>query len=163
MEQREKSCCFTGHRDLPAEWTERIHTNIKDMIDKLHAEGVTTYYAGGAQGFDALASEVVIERRAELPDLRLVVVAPHDGHTARWSAEEQMRYARIAEQANEVVTLAPHYFRGCMQIRNRYMVDRAAVCVCYLTETTGGTVNTVNYARKRGLIIYNLAEGADAK
>ena len=81
----------------------------------------------------------------------------------RWSAEEQARYERIAEQASEVVTLAPHYFRGCMQIRNRYMVDRAAVCVCYLTETKGGTVNTVNYARKRGLSTYNLAEGADAE
>ena len=86
-----------------------------------------------------------------------MIAAPHDGHTARWSAEEQVRYAHITEQADEVICLAPHYFNGCMQIRNRYMVDRATVCVCYKTVGTGGTAYTVKEAKKRGLRIINLA------
>ena len=32
-----------------------------------------------------------------------------------------------------------------------YLVDNSNVCVCYLTEDTGGTAYTVNYAIKSGL------------
>ena len=158
-EKRETVCCFTGHREMPLDLTGGIRQRVIETIDGLYAEGINTYYAGGARGFDALASEVVIERRAELPDLRLVIAAPHDGHTARWSAEEQARYARIAEQADEVVSLAPHYYNGCMQARNRYMVERSAVCVCYKVKDTGGTAYTVKQAKMRSLRIINLADG----
>ena len=131
-----------------------IHT-----IDRLYTEkNITTYYAGGAQGFDTLASEVVIERRAVLPDLRLVVVVPHAGQAASWSSDEKARYERIKNRASDVICLAEHYYRGCMQRRNRYLVDHSDVCVCYLTEPTGGTAYTVEYARKQGVPVLNLAE-----
>ena len=157
--ERETSCCFTGHRELPREQAEYLRHALQTIIDRLYMEQhVTTYYAGGAQGFDALASEVVIERRAVLPDLRLVVVVPHEDQAKWWSVEEQERYERIKSEANEVITLAPHYFRGCMQKRNRYMVDRSAACVCFLTERAGGTAYTVNYAKQHGLTVFNLAD-----
>ena len=38
------------------------------------------------------------------------------------------------------------------------MVDRSDICVCYLTGSGGGTAFTVKYARRRGLIIRNLAD-----
>ena len=142
---------------MPPDDTNSIRQRLIQTIDHLYSEGITIYYVGGAQGFDALAAETVIERRAALSDLRLIVVAPHDGHTSRWSPEEQVRYERIKKSADDALSLAAHYFRGCMQVRNRYMVDRSSVCVCYLTESKGGTVNTVKYAAKRGLRIYNLA------
>ena len=41
--------------------------------------------------------------------------------------------------------------------RNRHLVDNSSVCICYLTESTGGTAYTVEYARKSGLTIVNLA------
>ena len=153
----EKTCCFTGHRNIPPVDTDSIRQRLIQTIDGLYAESITTYYVGGAQGFDALAAEAVVERRTVLSNLRLIVVVPHDGHTSRWSTEEQARYEHIEKNADDVFSLATHYFRGCMQIRNRYMVDRSSVCVCYLTEPKGGTFNTVKYATQRGLRIYNLA------
>ena len=37
------------------------------------------------------------------------------------------------------------------------MVDNSSVCVCYLNRESGGTAYTVDYARKNGLEIINLA------
>ena len=65
---------------------------------------------------------------------------------------------RQIADADEVRVLAPRYYDGCMQARNRYMVDRASVCIAYLTETRGGTAGTVRYAEKQGISVINLAD-----
>ena len=100
----------------------------------------------------------MIERRAVRPDIRLVIVMPHKEQAKRWSTEEKAQYKHIKSSADEVICLAEHYYRGCMQRRNRYMVDHCGVCICYLTQDTGGTAYTVKYARKQGLSVINLAE-----
>ena len=71
--------------------------------------------------------------------------------------EEKNEYESIKGAASDVVCLAGHYFNGCMQKRNRYMVDRSAVCICYQTKDDGGTAYTVEYATVRNLKVYNLA------
>ena len=160
------ACCFTGHRKIPPALSDGIHKQLVQTIDRLYSEKhITTYYAGGAQGFDTLASEAVIECRADISDLRLVVVMPHAEQAARWSAGDKAKYEQLKEDANEVICLAEHYFRGCMHQRNRYMVDHSAYCICYLTEPTGGTAYTVRYARDKKLQIFNLAipKGGRAK
>ena len=156
---REIACCFTGHREIPADDMGGIRKNLKREIERLYTEnGVIVFYAGGAIGFDALASEAVIERRAVYPDIRLVIVMPHREQARRWSAEERARHEQIKSSADKVICLAEHYYRGCMQRRNRYMVDRSSICICYLTQNMGGTAYTVKYARKQGLSVINLAE-----
>ena len=65
-------------------------------------------------------------------------------------------YDRIRASADFVRVLSPTYHRGCMHVRNRYMVDRSDVCICYLRTMTGGTAYTVGYAESRGLEIIRL-------
>ena len=166
MEEGLKSCCFTGHRQIPQDLAPGLKQRIKDGIDYLRTNmGVTTYYAGGALGFDSLAAEAVIEQRKKYPSISLVLVIPCRDQAARWSAGDKAKYEQLKEDANEVICLAEHYFRGCMHQRNRYMVDHSAYCICYLTEPTGGTAYTVRYARDKKLQIFNLAipKGGRAK
>ena len=156
---RKTACCFTGHREIPACAIDGIRKHLQREIERLYTEiGVAVSYAGGAIGFDALVSETVIERREVHPDIRLVIVMPHKGQAKRWSAEEKARHEHIKSSADELICLAEHYYRGCMQRRNRYMVDRSGTCICYLTQDTGGTAYTVRYARKQSLSIINLAD-----
>ena len=156
---REIACCFTGHREIPIDDMGGIREHLKREIERLYTENrVTVFYAGGATGFDALASEAVIECRAVHPAIRLVIVMPHKEQASLWSAEKKEQHEHIKSSADEVICLAEHYCRGCMQRRNRYMVDRSSVCICYLAQDTGGTAYTVRYARKQGLSIINLAE-----
>jgi uncharacterized membrane protein len=51
------------------------------------------------------------------------------------------------------------YFRltlnGCFRLT--LTVDNSSVCICYLTESTGGTAYTVDYAKKAGIRVINIA------
>ena len=155
---RETACCFTGHREIATGDVDGIWERLKHEIERLYTQnGITIFYAGGATGFDALASKAVIECRVVHPSIRLVIVMPHKEQTNRWSMEEKTQHEHIKCSADEVICLAEHYYRGCMQRRNRHMVERSSVCICYLTQDTGGTAYTVRYARKRGLSVINLA------
>ena len=159
MDESLKGCCFTGHRQIPQDLAPKLKQRVKDGIEYLYANmGVTTYYAGGALGFDALAAEAVIEQRKKYPSISLVLVIPCRNQAVRWSAGDKAKYEQLKGDANEVICLAEHYFSGCMHQRNRYMVDHSRACICYLTERTGGTAYTVKYARERGLRIFNLAK-----
>ena len=48
------------------------------------------------------------------------------------------------------------YAPGCMQRRNRYMVDHAALLIAVFDGQSGGTRNTIQYAMERGLQIVDI-------
>lgn len=155
---REKTCCFTGHRELPTGWrrwklTAELEKAIIAQIDK----GIKYFGAGGALGFDALASRTVLKLKKKYPDIKLILVLPCVNQTRRWPAEAVEEYERIKAQADKVVYTSQEYTQGCMHKRNRHIVDHSSVCICYLTKEDGGTAYTVDYARKKGLEVVNVA------
>ena len=155
---REKACCFTGHREIPSSFRPLLAQRIEDTVRRLAAEGIVYFIAGGALGFDTLAAEAVLRlKETELPHVRLLLAIPCEGQDNAWPEADRLRYASIKSRADAVSVLADHYYRGCMQARNRYMVDHSSVCVCYLTKEGGGTAGTVRYAEKKGLPVIRLA------
>ena len=52
----EKTYCVTGHRKIPPVDMNSIRQRLIQTIDHLYAKGITMFYVGGAQGFDALAA-----------------------------------------------------------------------------------------------------------
>ncbi len=56
-----------------------------------------------------------------------------------------------------MVYMAEHYTQDCMFRRNRHLIDHSSVCICYLTRSSGGTAYTVDYARRKGIFVKNLA------
>ncbi|MBR0280097.1 MAG: DUF1273 family protein [Oscillibacter sp.] len=154
----EDGCCFTGHRSVPEEVSGRLREKLREHIAYLHEEKkIRAFYAGGCVGFDTMAAQETLEYRAAHPDVRLVIVIPYRNQSSSWTDDDRREYERIKAFATEVVCLAEHYFRGCTHQRNRYMVQRSFVCVCYLTKEKGGTASTVKYALRNGLFIRNLA------
>lgn len=67
-------------------------------------------------------------------------------------------YEYIKTQADKIVYTSQEYTRGCMHKRNRHLVDNSSVCICYLTEPSGGTAYTVNYALRNGKSVINIAD-----
>ncbi|MCD7948112.1 MAG: hypothetical protein LUG13_07460 [Oscillospiraceae bacterium] len=57
------TCCFTGHRKLPADKIERMIVNLDKEIDNLIAQGVTDFISGGAVGFDQIAASLVVAKK----------------------------------------------------------------------------------------------------
>lgn len=159
---RHETCCFTGHRDLPEGARPFLRRRLETALERLIAEGVRYFGAGGALGFDTLAEECVLRLRERHPHIRLILVLPCPEQTRGWPPQDVNIYHHILSQADKVVYTADHYFRGCMQQRNRHLVDHSGHCVCYLTRQTGGTAYTVRYAQQKGLAVCNLALPADA-
>ena len=152
------TCCFTGHRDIPPEILPALAAKVEAEVLELIADGIRYFYAGGALGFDTLAAETVLRLRDQFPQIQLILALPNREQTRGWSAASVERYESILRRANEVIYTSEHYTRGCMQRRNRFMVDHSAVCVAYCTRATGGSAYTLQYARKSGLRILLLSE-----
>ncbi len=156
---REECCCFTGHRLLSKEERAMLRGRLRQEIEQLWEQGITTFLAGGALGFDTLAAQAVLSLREEgLPGLRLVLVLPCLGQESRWNKQDVQLYHSLLKQADEVIYTGDAYTENCMFVRNRYLVDHSSRCLCYLTKGgRGGTAYTVRCAKKQGLEIRNLA------
>ena len=120
-------------------------------------QGVIYYGAGGALGFDTMAAQAVLELKKLYPQIKLILVLPCKTHTYGWSRENIEIYEKIKKACDKYVYTSDEYTSGCMQYRNRYLVDHSGYCICYLTKNSGGTAYTVRYAEKKGLKIINLA------
>ena len=100
----------------------------------------------------------MLDLKKKYPQVKLILVLPCPEQTKGWNEDEVDRYNEILSKADKVIYTADHYYRGCMHVRNRHLVDFSSYCICYQTKETGGTAYTVNYAKENGLIIYNVAQ-----
>lgn len=128
------------------------------IIIKLIEDGYVYFMTGGALGFDTLAAQTILALRTNYPHIQLILALPCVSQANKWSLTERTTYEEIKESADKVIYISKEHTRGCMHKRNRYLVDSSSICVCYLTESTGGTVYTVSYANKKKLLIINVAE-----
>lgn len=139
----QKTCAFTGHRqienDLDAEYLKKI---ISEFIES----GYDTFLCGMAVGFDMIAAETVLELRENYPQIKLVACVPCKGQSRYFTGAEKQRYDKILSECAEVKILSSRYYNGCMQARDRYMVDNCSLLIAYRRKNEGGTHYTVKYA-----------------
>ena len=150
------ACCFTGHRIIPVNELNMLSGELMKAVEELILQGVTDFYAGGAIGFDMLAAEAVLKLRNKYSRIKLHIIIPCENQEKMWSKDNKERYRRINDAADEVKCLSPVYFNGCMQVRNRYLVDNSDILIAYMTKSEGGTASTVKYADRKGKTIINL-------
>ena len=156
LENRKHCCCFTGHRP------EKLHlpeTEIKRLLKKAIMQavmdGYTTFISGMARGLDIWAAETVLELK-KVNDISLIAVSPYYGFEKHWDAANKAKYYDIIDAAEEVKFMQSEYSKASFHIRNAYMVDNSARVIAAYNGTPGGTKNTVEYARKKGLEIINI-------
>ncbi len=144
-EKKVYSCAFTGHRDLPDDFdVSKLYNTVESLILK----GVCVFYNGMAMGFDLLAAECVLAMKEKYPHIKLFACIPCYNQEKYFSESDKERYLTILKKADEQTVLSNHYFRGCMQVRDRYMADNADVLIAFCRKQTGGTAFTVNYFQK---------------
>lgn len=158
-----KTCCFTGHRVIPAATREELTAILDRRLAALADVGFTDFRTGGARGFDTLAAERVLHLCETRPECQLHLILPCEDQHKRWNAAERAEYERIKARAHSVRTLFQSYTPECMHLRNRALVDGSDLCLCYLLHNSGGTLYTCTYALKRGVRVINLADELTAK
>ena len=155
------SVCFTGHRELDAEEETVITNKLTAVLTALITKhSLRECYAGGAIGLDTVAARVVLSLKETYPQLKLNLVLPCQGQENSWNEAQKAQYCEIKEKADRVRVLAPFYYNGCMQARNRAMLEVSELCIAYLRAGTsgGGSLNTVLQATKLGIPVLNLAD-----
>lgn len=155
------SICFTGHRNLSGIEQKLIAIRLSNLLTVLARDyGLRDCYAGGAIGFDTLAALTVISVKKRIPELKLHLILPCVNQEVSWNDEQKTAYYLVKEQADSVRVLAPFFYNGCMQIRNRELLESADLCIAYLRSgtSTGGSLNTVLQATKLGIPVINLAD-----
>lgn len=157
MREKSNTCCFTGHRDISGVTYAELANRMEPAVRRLIGEGYRYFVCGGAIGFDTFAAILIHSLKMRGEDVHLVLMLPCRDQAAKWSAYDRAVYAQILQKADEVVYIGEKYTPGCMQMRNRAMVDAASTCICYLTQMRGGTWQTVNYAGAQGLSVINVA------
>ena len=76
--------------------------------------------------------------------------------SASWPRAQQERYRRLVAACDYETLVQSSYSPGCMQRRNRYMVDHAALLLAVHDGQPGGTRRTLEYAMRRGLQIVDI-------
>ncbi len=150
-------CCFSGHRDLPAQKLQRIRRCLDEVVDALIKRGYRDFVCGGALGFDMLAAETIIEKKKTYEGICLSMVLPCRNQHQKWRAADKLKYESILKQADYITYVCESYVTGCMHLRNKQMVDRSNFCVAFLLKNSGGTRFTVDYAHERGKQVFNIA------
>ena len=152
------TCCFTGHRFIERAKIPKIQKILDDEIIHLINHGATEFISGGALGFDMIAAESILKLRRDFPQIRLIMVLPCENQDKYWRVHDRTRYKIILDSADENIYLREEYYDGCMLDRNRYMIENSNVCISYLTQKRGGTLFTVNYAKKKKIEIINISD-----
>lgn len=161
-----KKCCFTGYRPSKFpfllsngnpdynEFSRRLEDIIFSMPDKC----CYTFYTGMAMGFDIIAAETVLrlKKKCKKATVRLVCVIPFKGQENAYPPDWKKRYNNILKHSDKTVILSECYYGGCYFKRNHFMVDNCDYVVTWFDGKRGGTMETLNYAAKKGREIINI-------
>ena len=66
------------------------------------------------------------------------------------------KYRQMVAECDYETLVSDCYSSSCMQRRDRYMVDHAALLIAAFDGSAGGTRYTMEYAMRRGLDIVDL-------
>ena len=107
--------------------------------------------------FDQCASSSVFRVRRDYRDYNssLVLVLPYP--TAEYLNSEEY-FEKYYSEIEISYAAAKAHPKAAIQIRNREMVDRASMIICYIEKKKGGAWQTVEYAIKQGKKIINIAD-----
>ena len=73
-----------------------------------------------------------------------------------WSEAQRSRYREILRRCDYETMVQQSYTPGCMQRRNRYMVDHASLLIAVNDGLRGGTRSTIEYAFRRGVSVLDI-------
>lgn len=152
IQERRISCCFTGHRPVKLTAPEKtIRQWLEKQIDRAIGDGYRIFITGCAMGVDIWAGQIVLRRKAQNPDIRLIAANPWPEMADSWKPLWKDQYRELLEKADEVKTISNNYYKFVYKKRNCWMVDHSSRLIAYYNGTPGGTLETILYAEKSGL------------
>ena len=131
----EKTCCVTGHRDIPEARIAYVEQELRREVEEAIAEGYTRFISGFAEGVDLMFAAIVAEQ------------IPYAG---RLKTKNQ-QFQKLLRACKGVKVVCQEYAPSCFMQRNRYMAGESQrVIAVYDGRERGGTLFTMRYAHSIG-------------
>lgn len=149
-------CLFFGHREIdnPLEVEEQLYDIVLHLLE---SKEYVEFLVGRNGEFDQLVSSTVrrVKRNYRDDNSALMLVLPY------LTAEYENNHQSFHEYYDEIEICqdaAGGHYKAAIQVRNREMVDRSDLVVCYIEHNSGGAFQTVQYAKKKNKEIVNLSD-----
>ena len=142
-------CIFFGH----SECGSLDKAMLRNAIGELIKQGVTEFLVGNHGQFDGMVFSCLHDLSKDYPEISYTVVLaylPTNGQ-----AYDIYRGHSIYPEGLEI---GPAKF--AIERRNRYLIESADICLCYINHTFGGAYKYAHMAKKRGLQVINLGSAA---
>ena len=164
MPAKQMTVCFSGYRPEKLPWgydetdprcaalKERLRQAVTDACE----QGYRHFICGMARGVDFYACEAVLLLRRDYPDVTVEAAIPCPSQPEGWPEAERARWQSLVDRCDYETVVQDHYDAGCMQRRNRYMVDHASLLIAVNDGARGGTRSTIEYAFKRGVNVLDI-------
>ena len=157
--EKEKTICLTGNRPkgLPWGYNERdkrcklLKKEAEEVFIRAINYGITTFLTGMAEGFDMIGAEILLNLRKKYKHIKIIAIIPCLNQEIKWSDSQIKRYRKILKKCDDKYALSATYTPYCMNNRNRFMVDHSSFCIACFNGLAGGTKNTIEYAKRKGV------------
>lgn len=157
---KEKTVCIIGHQEISGDDIVEIKSFLVDKIVMLLMDGYTRFSVGDRMGFDMLALKTLIELKEVFSNLE-IKLNESIGHKfiIRNEADEKA-YQKSRSLVDEKSLCHELTTKRTIYLKQKTMVQDSSICLCFLRSDvkTGQTKEVVNYAKKQGLQIVNIAE-----
>lgn len=147
---------FFGHRDVRNMFVieERLQPILRELIN---TKEYVEFLVGRDGEFDQIVSSAVrkaIENYG-YDNTAHILVLPYERSDYRDNKESFEKYYDEVQICGDAANAYP---KAAIGIRNRDMVDRSDMVVCYIERENGGAYNAFKYAKQQGKKIVNLYE-----
>lgn len=149
------TCTFAGHRQVfEAGIGDKVQKMLKVLIEK---DNQFVFLNGGMGRFDEICAGVVRKLKREHPekDIRLCLVAAYFSN--RFNAEKKY-YQSLYDEILLPDGVETTYYKAAITKRNKWMVDQANILIAYIDHNYGGAYQTYQYANKKSVSVFNIAE-----
>ena len=134
---------FFGAHDKEARLLSLLETRVGNEDAQM--------YLGGYGAFDAFAYACCKKYKETHPRVRLVYVTPYmraEHLAGKKGLYDEILYPPIEDKP----------MRFAISYRNQYMAEHADLVIAYIDHTWGGAYRTYLHAKRKGKVIYNLAD-----
>ena len=110
---KNQTVCLTGHRPKGLPWgydeekdiCKKFKKHLRKTFRKIIKKGFTNFYTGMAEGFDMIATEILISLKRK-HKINIWAAVPCKNQEAKWKLSQQERYHNILKECDKIIILS---------------------------------------------------------
>ena len=157
-EARAKTCCVTGHRDIPAEQVEFVKQELMKEAEKAISEGYVYFLTDLADGVDQYFAEVVAKLRENNDSLRLTALLPYRNRFKKLLGDTYTE--QLLSACSEVGVVNEKFAPNSMFICRRRMLEQSSRMIAVFDgREKSGVLSAIRMAHAQGIKIQEIPLG----